>query len=109
MAGYALDSFNRVLPKMEAAFTEDWTFGSSTFPAIAIERSVSGSKVMSGGQLKDVHIEIFIREDVFQSSGVKKGSIISARGLQFAVLEIDQEGDASRTLMCGPAQLDVWG
>lgn len=107
MAGYALDEFNQVLPDMEAAFTEDWVFGSSTFPAIAIERSVAGSKVMSGGQLKDVHTEIFIREDVYQSSAVKKGSIISARGLQLAVLEINQDGDASRMLMCGPAGIDL--
>lgn len=108
MAGYALDEFNQVLPDMEAAFTEDWTFGSSTFPAISIDRSKDGHKVMSGGELQDTSTEIFIREDVFQSSGVQKGSIIGARGMRLSVLEVAQDGDASRTLICGPAQIDVW-
>ncbi len=105
-AGYAFDEINNVLPEMAAAFTEDWILDSMTWPAISIEKLAVGSKVMKGGQLIDANTVIFVSEDIFQSSAVKKGNLITARGTELAVLEIDQDGDASRSLVCGPAQID---
>lgn len=103
------DNFNAALPDMEAAFGESWTLGSSTFPAISIDKLGVGSKVMKGGQFIDANTTIFVRLDVFNGSGVKKGSIVNVRGTDLAVLEIDSDGDDSRTLVCGPASLDLWG
>ena len=106
--GEFFDSFNSSLPEMESDFGENWVLNSGTFPAIAIDNLAVGSKVMLGGQLIDAHTMIFVRLDVFTGSGVKKGDIVTARGTDLTVLEIDSDGDDSRTLVCGPAQIDVW-
>jgi hypothetical protein len=102
------DSFNVALPEMEAAFTEDWTLGNSTYPAISMDRETVTSKAMSGGKFVDAQSMLFVRLDIFLQSGVKKGDIITARGDQFIVKEIDQDGDDARTLLLGPSQIDVW-
>ncbi len=106
--GYIFSEINSVLPEMASAFTEDWILGDVTWPAIAIEKLTVGSKVMKGGQLIDANTVIFVSQDVFTSSGVQKGNIVTARGIELAVLEIDQDGDDSRSLVCGPAQIDVF-
>lgn len=102
------DSFNGALPDMESNFSEKWTYNGSTFPAIAIDKLTVADKAARGGKFIEATTQIFVREKVFTASGVSKSAIISARGQDFSIIEIDQEGDASRTLICGPAGIDVW-
>ncbi len=103
------DQFNAALPEFASEFTEDWILGSSNFPAIAIDKLTVGSKIMSGGQLIDATVEIYVDLDTFNASGVKKGNLVTARGTQLSVLRVDSDGDDSRTLVCGPAGIEVWG
>lgn len=102
------DEFNTALPEFEANFKEYWTFNGNVFPAIAIDHEAVSSKVMMGGQYIDATTQVFVREDVFISSGVKKGNTISARSQNYTVLSIDRDGDDSRTLILGSPQLDIW-
>ena len=102
------DSFNGSLPEMESEFGEDWVLNGSTFPAIAIDKLSVGSKVMHGGQLVDANVAIFVRFDIFNGSGVKKGDVVTAREQDVIVLQVESDGDDSRTLICGPS-IDVWG
>lgn len=102
------DSLNAALPEMESNFTEDWILNNSSYPAIAIDKLAVGSKVMRGGNLIDANTVIFIRLDIFNGSQVKKGNKITVRGTDLTVLEIDSDGDDSRSLICGPAQIDIW-
>jgi hypothetical protein len=108
MATEFFDSFNAVLPEMEAAFTEDWIFNDVTYPAIAIDHEADSTRVMKGGVYQDVNTTIYVRKAVFDSSGVSQDDIITARGQDFTVLVIEQEGDDCRTLICGSPQIDVW-
>jgi hypothetical protein len=103
-----LDSFNAALPDLEAQFTEDWIFKGVTYPAIAIDREVDASRQMKGGEFDESTISIYVRLAVFLQAGCNEGDIVSARGKDFAILSIDNDGDDSRELVCGPAQIDVW-
>jgi hypothetical protein len=103
-----LDAFNAVLPDMEAQFTEDWIFNGVTYPAIAIDHEVDSSKQMKGGELDQSTITIHIRLEVFQQAGCKEGSTVTARGKDFAIISVDNDGEAAKELVCGPVQLDVW-
>lgn len=103
------DSFNAALVDMEAVFTETWTFNSVDYPAIAIDHEADTTRVMKGGVYQDVNTTIYVRKAVFDSSGVKQDDMITARGQDFTVLAIEQEGDDCRTIICGSPQIDVWG
>lgn len=94
---------------MEAEFGESWFLNGVEWPAIAIDHETDSTKVMKGGSFQDVTTTIYVRLDVFTNSGVKQDDTITARGQDFSVLAIEQEGDDCRTLVCGSPQLDVWG
>lgn len=102
------DAFNAALPDMEANFQEDWVFNGNTYPAIAIDHEVVSSKVMMGGKHIEATTQVFVREAVFISSGVQKGSTITARSQNYTILSIERDGDDSRTLILGSPQIDVW-
>lgn len=106
MSGFALSEFNNVLPEMEGAFEESWTLGGTAWPAISIDRLSATSQVIKGGQLLDVNTTIFIRETIYLASGVKKGDKVDVRDQTLMVLLIEDDGDASRAIHCGPYQLD---
>lgn len=103
-------SFNAALEDMEANFGEEWKLYRTgiTYQAISMDRDTVTSQVMSGGKFVDSQSMLFVREDVCVASGVKKGDIIIARGERFSVKEIDHDGDASRTLLLGPASINSW-
>jgi hypothetical protein len=103
-----LDSFNSALPDLEAQFTEDWSFNGTTYPAIAIDHQTDSSRQMRGGTMDVDTITIHVRLEIFNSSGVDEGDILTARGIDFAVISIDSDGDDARALICGPVQIDVW-
>jgi hypothetical protein len=109
MASPFLDSFNAALPALEASFTEDWSFNGITYPAIEIDHEVDSSEQMKGGELDIGNVTIHVRLEVFTQSSVQEGDIISARGKEFAILSVDSDGDAAKALVCGSAQIGVWG
>src|SRR6185436_20085103 len=108
MATEFFDAFNGALPSMEAAFTEDWIFKGVTYPAIAIDHESDSTRDMKGGVYQDVNTTIYVRKEVFDLSAVAQDDIITARGQDFTVLTIEQEGDDCRTLICSSPQIDVW-
>lgn len=103
------DTFNATLPDFETAFGENWILDGVTWPAIAIDHESETQKTIKGGGYEDVTTTIYVRLQVFQDSKVQTGSIVNARGQDFSVLTIEQEGDDCRALVCGSPQLDVWG
>lgn len=102
------DTFNAALPAMEAEFGENWIFKGRTYPAISIDHESDSSRAMKGGEFLDSNTTIYVRKAIFLSSQIKEGDSITARGQEFAVLAIEQDGDDSRGLVCGPSQIDVW-
>jgi hypothetical protein len=108
MASPFLEAFNAVLPDLEAQFTEDWSFKGVIYPAIAIDRESDSSKQMKGGELDVSTVTLYVRLEVFESAGCKEGDTITTRGKDFAILSVDNDGDAAKEIVCGPVQLDVW-
>ena len=102
-------AWNSTLPDFEAEFGEDWTFNGVAYPAIAVDKQVNMTRVMKGGTYEDVTVTVYIRTDIFNSSGVAQDQTVTIRGQDFAVLQIEQEGDECRILICGSPQIDVWG
>lgn len=109
MATEFFGAWNATLPAFEAMFGETWTFNGTDYPAIAIDKQSNMSRVMKGGSFEDVTTTIYIRTEIFTSSNVKQDDTITARGQDFAILEIQQEGDECMILICGSPQIDVWG
>lgn len=103
-----LESFNVVLPDMEAQFTEEWIFKGVTYPAIAIDRESDSSKQMKGGEFDVSTISIYVRLEIFEQAGCKEGDTVNARNKDFSILSIESDGDAAVELTCGPVQIDVW-
>lgn len=108
MASEFLDAWNATLPAFESMFGETWNFNGTDYPAIAIYRQTSLTRVMKGGSIDEVSCTIYVRTDIFNSSGIAQDQTITVRGDYFAVLEIQLEGDECVTMVCGPAQVDVW-
>jgi len=109
MAGYFFDSFNATLPDLEASFSEDWIFKGVTYPAIAVNDLHDATIRMTGGEFDESTVAIYVRDAIIQQSGVKEGSVLTARGEELLVHSIESQGDACKELTCGPAQIDVWG
>lgn len=108
VAGLFIDSFNAALPDLEASFGEEWSFKGTTYPAIAIDKSTDSNITMKGGEFDQSATLIYVRLAVFEEAGCKEGDIIGARGKEFAIHSINSDGDDSRELVCGPAQIDIW-
>lgn len=109
MATMFFDAWNSTLPTFEAMFGENWIFNGVSYPAMAIDVQTSRTIVMKGGELEETSVTIFVRNEVFTSSGLTEDQTITVRGTDFTVLELHKEGDDCTTMICGPAQIDVWG
>jgi len=107
------DSFNNALPEFGNNFGEQWILvtgvNAGEYSALCIEPLNLSSKNMLGGLYADASTTIDISTSVYMKSGVKKGSIVSCRGQQLAVMELQFDAIDDVTLICGPSQLDVWG
>lgn len=109
MASEFFDAWNATLPAFEAMFGEEFIFNGTGYPAIAIDTQTSQTQTMKGGTIEQVAVTVYVRTEIFNSSGVGHDQTITIRGTDFAVLEIHKEGDECVTMVCGPTQIDVWG
>ena len=100
-------AFNQSLVTAQRVMGEEWTFNGTTWPAIAIEPITATERASLGGRFADVNTTIIVALSVFTTSGVGKGKVVTARGVRLRVAEIDNEGDAARTLICGPEGIEV--
>lgn len=108
MATEFFNAWNATLPAFEAIFGESWKFNNVDYPAIAIDVQTSQTQVMKGGSYDAVSVTIYVRTEIFDSSGIKQDEIVTVRGKDFAVLQLHKEGDECVTMICGPTQIDVW-
>jgi hypothetical protein len=104
-----LDSFNWALSDLQASFGEPWIGpDGNTYTAIAVDHGSFTEKRMKGGKFQDVTVTVYVPLADFLASGVADGAIINVRGQDHAILTIEQDGDDSRTLVCGSPQIDVF-
>lgn len=108
MATEFFDAWNATLLAFEAMFGESWKFNNVDYPAIAIDLQTNQTRVMKGGTYEETHVTVYVRTEIFTSSGVGQDQTVTIRGQDFAVLEIHKEGDECVMMICGPVQIDVW-
>lgn len=118
MDGAFFDAFNTTLQDFEAQFSETWILSGvregesiqtgTEWPAISIQTMDVNHFVTKGGFLVASHVDILIRQDVLDQSGVEIGDFVQARGIDLAVNRIDSDGDAAVTLICAPRGVDIW-
>ncbi len=100
-------AFNQSLGEAQRVMGETWTLGSMEFQAMAMDALSATDRAALGGKFADVSMTIHISLVVFTNSGVKKGSVIVARGVKLRVAEIQNDGDDARTLLCGPTSIEA--
>lgn len=101
------DSFNQSLVTAQAVMGEDWILDGKPYKAIAIDALTAEERATMGGRFKDVNTSVTVALEIFTSSGVKQGSVITVRGEALRVANVQNEGDAARTLICGPVGVDM--
>jgi len=100
-------AFNQSLPTAQRIMGEEWTFNGTAWPAIAIEPISATERASLGGRFADVNTTIIVALSVFVGSGIGKGKVVMTRGVLLRVAEVDDDGDAARTLICGPEGIEV--
>ncbi len=100
-------AFNQSLQTAQRVMGEEWTFNGTVWPSIAIEPITATERASLGGRFADVNTTIIVAQTVFTASGIGKGKVVIARGVRLRVAEIDNDGDAARTLICGPEGIEV--
>lgn len=78
-----------------------------TYTAISIDDLVSGLALSPGGLKGDNTVNIFISRDTRTASGIKDGSVLSARGRRVRVISIHDEGDNTIMLACASAGITL--
>lgn len=101
------DSFNQSLGTAQKVMGEEWSLDNQPFKAIAIEQLSAEERATLGGRFKDVNTSVLVSLETFTASGVKQGSVIVVRGESLRVANVQNEGDAARTLICGPVGVDM--
>jgi hypothetical protein len=89
------------------AFGVPWTLNGTEYAAISADKLKVSERAMPGGKFREATLTIYVSLAVFGISGVKKGSTVICFGETVRVLEIEDDGDASRTLICGPGGVEV--
>lgn len=100
-------AFNQSLCEAQRVMGETWTLGSMEYEAVAMDALSATDRAALGGRFADVSMTIHVSLAVFTNSGVKKGSVIVARGAKLRVSEIQNDGDDARTLLCGPTSIEA--
>lgn len=108
MPGSFFDTFNPTLLDLEASFGEPWTFQGAEYPAISIETLDVDDKRIKGGAMLDTTVYVLVRREVYDQSGVTHGDPVTVRGVEMVVGRLENNGDASVTLVCAPKGVDVW-
>ena len=100
-------SFDAALMEAEWVMGTPWSFNGSEYPAVSAEKITVTDRAMPGGRFADATATLVVRLEVVTRSGVKKGSVIVVDGERLRVIEVDREGDRSRTLICGAVGVEV--
>jgi hypothetical protein len=86
---------------------ETWIFGNMEYEAIAMDALSATDRAALGGRFADISMTVHVSLTVFVNSGVKKGSVIVARGTKLRVAEIQNDGDDARAMLCGPVSIEA--
>lgn len=100
-------AFNQSLGEARRVMGETWVLGSIEYEAIAMDALSATDRAALGGRFADVSISVHVSLAVFTNSGVKKGSVIVARGTRLRVTEVQDDGDDARTLLCGAVNIEA--
>src|SRR4051794_19651587 len=101
------DSFDAALMEAERVLGTPWSFNGAEYPAVSVEKITVTDRAMPGGRFADATATLVVRLEVVTRSGGKKGSVIVVDGEKLRVIEVDRDGDGSRTLVCGPVGVEV--
>lgn len=100
-------AFNTSLGEAQRVMGETWTLGSMEYEAIAMDALSATDRAALGGRFADVTMTVHVSLTTFRNSGVKKGSVLVARGAKLRVSEVLDDGDDARTLLCGPSSVEA--
>ena len=95
-------AFNKSIPIAERVMGEPWQFSGVEYTALVIEKMGVQERAQPGGRFHDASATITVSNAVFTNAAVKEGSVISAYGEFMRILRIEADGDAAKTLVCGP-------
>jgi hypothetical protein len=100
-------AFDPSLREAQRVMGESWALGNIEYEAIAMDALSATDRAALGGRFVDVSMTVHVSLSVFTNSGVRKGSVIVARGAKVRVTEIQNDGDDARTLLCGPVNIEA--
>ncbi len=100
-------AFNVSLGEARRVMGETWMLGTIEYEAIAMDALSATDREALGGKFAEVSMTVHVSVTIFANSGVKKGSMIVARGARLRVAEVQNDGDDARTLLCGPVSIEA--
>jgi len=88
---------------MKSIMGENFTVDGKEFEAIDIGEIKKGERVMAGGLYRPGSLTILVSAAVLAAAGLKLHALLTARDVPLRVAEIEDEGDGTHLLTCGPA------
>lgn len=78
-----------------------------TYSAVSIDNVQIQATLAPGGMKNDSQVVIWVKDSVIAASGLVDGSIVVVRGKRHRVTGIENAGDDTRMVACGPAGVRV--
>lgn len=78
-----------------------------TYQAVSIDNLKIEATLAPGGMKNDSEVVMWVKNTVIASSGLVDGSVVVVRGKRLRVTGIENDGDDTRMVTCGPAGVKV--
>ena len=101
------DAMAGSLGAMGAVYGESFTVANVAYPALDIGEAQNEEKLAPGGKFKPGTLKITVRQGVMDESGLGLHKRLWARGAEFRIEAIADEGDGAPVLTCGPVGVNA--
>lgn len=103
-------AWNPSLDEGERIMGAPFKYEGTDFTAVAIEPVTFEQRSTPGGRFNNATVTIVVRKTIASAGGFAiVGKLLTVRGQRVRVNELDDDGDDSYLLICGPAGVEIPG
>jgi len=78
-----------------------------TYTAVSIDDLNIANAIIPGGSGSENQVNVFIKDAVVDAAGIVEGTVLAVRGKRVRVASINEDGDNTQLLVCGPAGVSL--
>lgn len=105
-----MTAWNPSLDEGERVMGARFLFAGTPYPAISVEPVTFEQRATPGGRFNSANVTVLVRRAIAAAGGFAVvGKILTVRDQNVRVQEVDDDGDDSLLLICGPAGVEMPG